>query len=102
MKCDFCWQLFGNGAGAQSMLTKHAFGNIMTVHIASGIALTMAVYSAGGVSGECALVARVAPLLISLPVIWTGVKKICRATLLQIWLVSTRLILDLASLMSST
>lgn len=47
----FLLVLFGNGAAAQSVLTKNAFGNIMTIHIASGIALAMAVYAAGGVTG---------------------------------------------------
>ncbi|KAK2156308.1 hypothetical protein NP493_1962g00006 [Ridgeia piscesae] len=47
----FLLVIFCDGCAAQSVLTKHAFGNIMTIHIASGIALAMAVYAAGGVTG---------------------------------------------------
>lgn len=45
-------QLFGCGSVAQTVLSKGALGEPLTIHIGFTLGVMMAVYVAGGVSGE--------------------------------------------------
>ena len=49
----FLAQIFIDASVAQWILGKEAFGDFLSVNIASGIGLTIGIYTAGGVSGEC-------------------------------------------------
>lgn len=53
LSCVFCsvFQLFGCGSVAQTMLSKGALGEPLTIHIGFTLGVMMAVYVAGGVSG---------------------------------------------------
>lgn len=45
-------QLFGCGSVAQTVLSKGALGEPLTIHIGFTLGVMMAVYMAGGVSGK--------------------------------------------------
>lgn len=47
-------QLFGCGSVAQTVLSKGALGEPLTIHIGFTLGVMMAVYMAGGVSGKSA------------------------------------------------
>lgn len=45
-------QLFGCGSVAQTVLSKGALGEPLTIHVGFTLGVMMAVYMAGGVSGK--------------------------------------------------
>ena len=46
-------QAFGTGVGAQVLLSHREMGNTVSSCVAWGVGVTMGIYVAGGVSGEC-------------------------------------------------
>lgn len=48
----FLSQLFGCGSVAQTVLSKGALGEPLTIHVGFTLGVMMAVYIAGGVSGK--------------------------------------------------
>lgn len=48
----FLSQLFGCGSVAQTVLSKGALGEPLTIHVGFTLGVMMAVYVAGGVSGK--------------------------------------------------
>ena len=53
--CNHLLQIFGDGSVAQAVLSKGQNGTFLSINLAWGLAVMMAVHTAGGVSGKVLL-----------------------------------------------